>query len=120
MILRSTRQAPTVQTDLYADGALEDSRDAFARIGDAGPAVWLPRHRMYAMGPFSDVRAALRDDAVFRSTCVGIHLAKLEMQALLRAMIDRVKAIEVGSPERLRNNTLRPASSPFDDRTIKG
>ena len=40
-------------------------------------------------------------------TCVGIHLAKLEIQALLRAMVDRVQAIEVGTPERLRNNTLQ-------------
>jgi cytochrome P450 len=40
-------------------------------------------------------------------TCVGIHLAKLEMQALLRAMVDRVAAIEVGRPGRLRNNTLQ-------------
>jgi cytochrome P450 len=40
-------------------------------------------------------------------TCVGIHLAKLEMQALLRAMVDRVQAIELGSPGRVRNNTLQ-------------
>lgn len=40
-------------------------------------------------------------------TCVGIHLAKLEMQALLKAMAKRVRAVEVGAPERLRNNTLQ-------------
>jgi cytochrome P450 len=40
-------------------------------------------------------------------TCVGIHLAKLEMQALLRAMTPCVDAIHVQSQQRLRNNTLQ-------------
>jgi cytochrome P450 len=31
-------------------------------------------------------------------TCVGIHLAKLEMLALLRAMVDRAQAIELAPP----------------------
>jgi cytochrome P450 len=44
-------------------------------------------------------------------TCVGIHLAKLEMQALLRAMLPRVGAIRVGVPRRLRNNTLQGIAS---------
>lgn len=44
-------------------------------------------------------------------TCVGIHLAKLEMQALLRAMAPRVGRIEVGDPRRLENNTLQGIAS---------
>lgn len=40
-------------------------------------------------------------------TCVGIHLAKLELQALLRAMLPRVARIEAGVPEPLMNNTLQ-------------
>src|SRR5271167_4772122 len=59
--------APCLDIDLYADDVLADSRDAFARIRDGGPAVWLPRHRMYAMGRFDDVRAALRDPETFIS-----------------------------------------------------
>ncbi len=43
-------------------------------------------------------------------TCVGIHLAKLEMQALLKAMIPRVAEVEVGAPERVLNNTLQGIS----------
>jgi cytochrome P450 len=58
---------PALDLDLYADDVLADSRDVFARIREAGPIVWLPRHRMYAMGRFDDVRAALRDDDVFLS-----------------------------------------------------
>jgi cytochrome P450 len=59
--------APELDLDLYRDDVLRDSRDAFAQIRDAGAVVWLSRHRMYAMGRFADVRAALRNDRVFRS-----------------------------------------------------
>jgi len=59
--------APAVDVDLYGDEAIEDSAAAFARIRDAGPVVWLPRHRMWAIGRFDDVRAALRDDELFVS-----------------------------------------------------
>lgn len=58
---------PVIDADLYGAETLADSRELFACIREAGPVVWLPRHRMYAMGRFDDVRAALRDDATFRS-----------------------------------------------------
>ena len=67
MIVSTERRAPSLDIDLYADAALRDSRDVFACVRAAGPVVWLPRHRMYAMGRFDDVRAALRNDEVFRS-----------------------------------------------------
>lgn len=40
-------------------------------------------------------------------TCVGIHLAKLEMRTLLEAMVPRVERITVGTPVPLANNTLQ-------------
>jgi cytochrome P450 len=58
---------PTVDVDLYADSVVEDSTVAFRRIRDAGPVVRLPRNRMWAMGRYEDVRAALRDDELFTS-----------------------------------------------------
>jgi cytochrome P450 len=61
------RSAPELDLDLYADEVVEDSSDAFARIRDAGPLVWLPRHRMWAMGRYDDVREALRDDELLIS-----------------------------------------------------
>jgi cytochrome P450 len=60
-------RAPSLDIDLCAPDVLEDSRHAFRQIRDTGPVVWLPRHRMWAMGRFDDVRAALRDDEVFIS-----------------------------------------------------
>lgn len=59
--------APSLDLDLYRSSVLEDSAATFRQIRDAGPVVWLPRHRMWAMGRFSDVRAALRDDERFVS-----------------------------------------------------
>lgn len=58
---------PVLDLDLYCDEVVEDSRPAFARIREAGPAVWLPRHRMWAIGRFDQVREALRDDQLFIS-----------------------------------------------------
>jgi cytochrome P450 len=58
---------PALDLDLYAAETVEDSAAAFARIRDAGPVVWLPRHRMWAIGRFGDVREALRDDELFIS-----------------------------------------------------
>jgi cytochrome P450 len=64
---RPGRSTPSLDLDLYAPEVVEDSAAAFARIRDAGPVVWLPRHRIWAMGRFDDVRAALRDDELFIS-----------------------------------------------------
>jgi cytochrome P450 len=64
---RRGRGGPVVDVDLYAPAVAEDSASAFARIREAGPVIWLPRQRMWAMGRFDDVRAALRDDELFIS-----------------------------------------------------
>jgi cytochrome P450 len=58
---------PALDLDLYGAAAIEDSSDAFARIREAGPVVWLPRHRIWAIGRFDDVREALRDDELLIS-----------------------------------------------------
>ena len=39
--------------------------------------------------------------------CVGLHLAKLEMRCLLRAMVDKVASIEIGELVREPNSGLR-------------
>jgi cytochrome P450 len=39
--------------------------------------------------------------------CVGMHLSKLEMHALLHAMIPEVTRIDVNGPVPLMNNTLQ-------------
>ncbi|MGI4855900.1 MAG: cytochrome P450/oxidoreductase [Janthinobacterium lividum] len=56
-----------------------------------------------------DVRRAAVDHVGFGHgihMCVGMHLAKLEMSAILKAMIARVERIEVGQPSIALNNTI--------------
>lgn len=67
MITRRPRRTPSVDLDLYGAAATANPAETYRRIRDAGPVVWLPRHRMWAMGRFADVRSALRDDDRFVS-----------------------------------------------------
>jgi cytochrome P450 len=39
--------------------------------------------------------------------CVGMHLARLEMELLLEALVTHVGRIEVGAPKMIRNNVLQ-------------
>ena len=39
-------------------------------------------------------------------SCVGMHLAQIEMISLLEAMMPSVKRIETGKPQTLMNNTI--------------
>ena len=43
--------------------------------------------------------------------CAGGHLAQLELESLLRALVERVRRIEVGEPVILMNNVLRGYAS---------
>ncbi|OZC87870.1 cytochrome P450 [Rhodococcus sp. 05-340-1] len=58
---------PSLDLDLYGRKALESPLGTYRSIRDTGSAVWLSRHRMWAIGRYADVRAALRNDAVFAS-----------------------------------------------------
>lgn len=59
--------APEYDGDLYSDAAILDPYDHYRAIRDLGPAVWLSRHGIWAMGRHADVVAALRDHAMFSS-----------------------------------------------------
>jgi cytochrome P450 len=60
-------QFPTFGADLYSDPLLEDPYAAYRALRDLGPVVWLPAHRLLAIGRFADVRAALRADTALVS-----------------------------------------------------
>lgn len=59
--------APSYDVDLYDDAVLVDPYPHYRAIRDLGPAVWLPRNGMWAVGRFADVRAVLRDHGTFSS-----------------------------------------------------
>jgi len=56
-----------------------------------------------------DVTRDARDHLAYGSgvhRCAGSHLAQLELEALLRAVVERVRRIEVGEPRILMSNML--------------
>jgi cytochrome P450 len=58
---------PRYDVDLYHDDVLADPYPHYAALRDAGSAVWLPRHGLWAIPRFDGVRHALRNVAVFSS-----------------------------------------------------
>ncbi|WP_306007011.1 cytochrome P450 [Aquicoccus porphyridii] len=53
--------------DLYSDDAILNPYDHYREIRERGPAVWLPRHNLWAIGRHADVRAALAANDVLIS-----------------------------------------------------
>jgi cytochrome P450 len=56
-----------------------------------------------------DVRRNPRDNLGWghgRHLCAGLHLSRMEMEALLRALVRSVRAIEAGTPKRMLCNGL--------------
>ena len=58
---------PVYEIDLYSDEVLRDPYPHYRKVRELGPVVWLPRNRLYAIGRFEDVRAALRNPGLFSS-----------------------------------------------------
>ncbi|HKN28848.1 MAG TPA: cytochrome P450 [Roseiarcus sp.] len=66
--------------------------------------------RRYADPDRFDVRRNPRDHVGWGHgphACVGMHLARLEMEILLKALVDHVETIEVGAPAPAWNNVLQ-------------
>jgi cytochrome P450 len=66
--------------------------------------------RRYERPDAFDVRRNPRDHVGWGHgphSCVGMHLARLEMEVLLSRLVDRVERIEVGRPLPLWNNVLQ-------------
>jgi cytochrome P450 len=66
--------------------------------------------RRYTDPDHFDVMRDARDQLAFGygvHRCAGGHLAQLELEALLRALVERVRRIEVSEPQVLMSNMLR-------------
>jgi cytochrome P450 len=58
---------PALDGDLYGDAAIADPYPLYRAIRDLGPAVWLRRHEVWAIGRFDDVRASRSEAEVVKS-----------------------------------------------------
>lgn len=68
---------PSLDLDPFDDAAIREPHCGYRTIRDAGPAVWLERHGVWALGRYADARAAL---------------------------VGRVRRIEVGRPREPMSN----------------
>jgi cytochrome P450 len=78
--------------------------------GSGGPSQSTVSPRRYEDPDRFDLMRDARDHVAFGHgvhRCAGGHLAQLELEALLRALVLRVRRIEVGEPEILMSNVLR-------------
>nr|WP_296764988.1 cytochrome P450 [Rhodococcus sp. (in: high G+C Gram-positive bacteria)] len=58
---------PQYRHDIYSTDAILDPYPHYAELRALGPAVWLPRHRAYAISRYADCKAVLLDDETFIS-----------------------------------------------------
>ncbi len=58
---------PTFRGDLYGRATLKNPAPSYRKLRDIGPAAWLSARKLWAIGRFDDVRAALRADSVLIS-----------------------------------------------------
>ena len=69
-------RGPVSDIDPFADAFLADPFPFLAEVRDAGPAVYLPRYRVWAVAGHDDVHAVLRDHERF-SSAAGVGLTNL-------------------------------------------
>jgi cytochrome P450 len=95
---------PRYDADLFADAALRDPFPHYRAIRDIGPVVRLAVPDVYAIGRFSDVKAALRaPDILINGRGVGFN-------DVVNALSDRPRAIQSDGERhrRLRATIARP------------
>ncbi|MET4802361.1 cytochrome P450 [Bradyrhizobium sp. LB11.1] len=92
-------ECPAYDFDLYSDDVLRDPYPHYRALRDLGAAVWLPRNALYAVGRFEDVRAALRNPALFASAqgvAANDHVNEMSRGTTLASdapLHDRLRAI---------------------------
>lgn len=58
---------PVYRPDVYTRSAILDPYPHYRALRDAGPVVWLARHRLYAFPRYAECKATLRDDGGYLS-----------------------------------------------------
>lgn len=105
---------PEADVDLFTDDALADPFPLYREIRDAGQAVYLPRHGVWAMGRYDQVREALHDWETY-SSAEGTGLNPASNQATRGLII----ATDPPEHDRLRD-VLSERLSPRAIRQLTG
>lgn len=66
----------TYEENLYSNDAILDPYPHYLKLRRLGPAVWLAKHRVYALPRYAECKAVLRRDEEFRSGA-GVGLSNL-------------------------------------------
>jgi cytochrome P450 len=92
--------------DPYADEALLDPWPLYDELREMGPAVWLEKHRLYALTRYDPVVRALRDWEAFPSS-FGVMMND-DMNQVLRG---NTLCSDGDAHNRLRRVVMRPVTS---------
>ncbi|QDF38608.1 cytochrome P450 [Bradyrhizobium symbiodeficiens] len=90
---------PVYDVDLYSDEVLHDPYPHYRALRELGAVVWLPRNGLHVVARFDDVRAALRNPAVFSSAqgvAANDHVNEISRGTTLASdapLHDRLRAI---------------------------
>jgi cytochrome P450 len=109
---------PVYSADLYSVAAIRDPYPHYAAMRALGPVVWLPKHNLYALPRYAEVRSALGDNDTFRSNH-GVALNPISRvignQSLLMtdgAAHDRHRKLMA---HRLKPRALRPLQDRVEE-----
>lgn len=61
------KDAALYRPSIYSRSAILDPHPHYRALRALGPVVWLARHRLYALPRYTECKATLRDDGLYRS-----------------------------------------------------
>ena len=93
--------------DLYSDDAIVAPNEHYRTLRDLGGAVWLPRHKVWAISRFEDVRRVLLDHHTF-SSASGIAV-NAEMNS---GPIGNTVTSDPPAHTKMRSVVRRPLAAP--------
>jgi cytochrome P450 len=76
---------PSFAVDLYSDESLLDPYPLYRQLRDLGGAVWLEKHKIFALARHQDVKRAMQDSKTF-SSAQGVMLNQ-QMNDTLRGIV---------------------------------